>query len=118
MPKRRGVEDVDGVAGADDFNVVAGVNDVGRVLGGGRGALRRWRPWSKIAFLVEFWQGWTCDEVSPRRSGRYTRMTATKGAERYLCRKLVESNGVYRMGRRCTMVGNFDGEATEFNFLP
>ena len=57
MPKRRGVAEVDGVAGADDFNVSAGVSDVGRVLGGGRGALRRWRPWSKIAVLVEFWQG-------------------------------------------------------------
>jgi len=34
MPKRRGVEDVDGVTGIDDVDVVAGVNDVGRVLGG------------------------------------------------------------------------------------
>ena len=34
MPKRRGVEDVDGVTGIDDVDVVAGVNDVGRVRGG------------------------------------------------------------------------------------
>ena len=52
MPKRRGVEDIDGVAGADDLDVSAGVKDVGRVHGGGCGALRRWRPWSKIAVLV------------------------------------------------------------------
>ena len=45
MPKRRGVEDVDGVADADDFDVAAGVKDVGRVHGGGRGALRWRRPW-------------------------------------------------------------------------
>ena len=51
MPKRRGVGDVDVVAGADDFDVVVGVNDAGRLLGGGRGALRRRWPWSKIAFF-------------------------------------------------------------------
>jgi len=55
IPKKRGVEDVDCVAGADDVDVAAGVNDVGRVLGGGDGALRRRRPWSKIAFLVGFY---------------------------------------------------------------
>jgi len=36
-PKRHGVEDVDGVAGGaggDDVDVVAGVNDAGRVLDG------------------------------------------------------------------------------------
>ena len=43
-PKRCGVKDVDGVAGAGDFNVAAGVKDTGRLHGGGRGALRRWRP--------------------------------------------------------------------------
>jgi len=32
-----------------------------------------------------FWwslQGWTCDEVSSRRSGRYTRITATRRASK------------------------------------
>jgi len=52
MPKRRGVEDVDGAAGAGDFDDASGVSDVVRVHEGGRGPLRRWRPWSKIAFLV------------------------------------------------------------------
>ena len=46
------MEDVDGVAGADDFDVAARVKDVGRVHGGRCGALRRWRPWTKIAVLV------------------------------------------------------------------
>jgi len=41
MPKRRGVEDVNGVAGADDLDVVAGVSDVGVVLGGGHGQRSR-----------------------------------------------------------------------------
>ena len=51
-PKRCGVKDVDGVAGAGDFDDASGVSDVVRVHEGGRGPLRRWRPWSKIAFLV------------------------------------------------------------------
>ena len=42
MPKRRGVEDVNGFAGVDG---------VGRVLGGGHGALRRRRPWSAVKRL-------------------------------------------------------------------
>jgi len=43
MLKRRGVVDVYGAAGANDFDVAAGVKGVRRVHGGGRGALRRWR---------------------------------------------------------------------------
>ena len=55
------------------------------------------------------------DEVSLRRRGRFTKMTVarraskSKGAKRYLCWKMVESSGVCRMGRRCTMVGDFNG---------
>ena len=54
LPKRRGVEDVDGIVDVNDADVAAGDSDVGRVLGSGRGALRRLRPWSKISVLVEF----------------------------------------------------------------
>ena len=43
-PKRHGVEDVGGVAGIGDVDVTAGVGGVERVLGGGHGALLRWRP--------------------------------------------------------------------------
>ena len=46
------MEDVNGVAGADDLDDAAGVGDVVRVQEGGHGALRRLRPWSKIAVLV------------------------------------------------------------------
>jgi len=42
--ERRGVEDVNGLAGVHDVDVLAGVNDVGRVLVGGHRALRRRRP--------------------------------------------------------------------------
>ena len=52
MPKRRGVEEIGGVAGADDFDGDAGVSGAVRVYEGGRGALRRRRPWPKIAFSV------------------------------------------------------------------
>jgi len=52
MLQRRGVEDVDDIAGADDFDDAAGVNDAVRVHEGGRGALRRWQPRPEIAFLV------------------------------------------------------------------
>jgi len=45
------VEDVGGVAGIDDVDVFAGVNDAGRVLGSGHGALRRRRPWSAVKRL-------------------------------------------------------------------
>jgi len=46
-PKRHGVEDVGGVADIDYADVVTGVNYVGRVLGGGHGALLRRRPCSR-----------------------------------------------------------------------
>ena len=38
--RKGAVKDLDGVAGAGDFGVAAGVSHAGRVLGGGRGALR------------------------------------------------------------------------------
>ena len=79
----RGVEDVDGVVGADDFNVAAGVKDFGRLHGSGRGALRRWRPWSKIAVLV-FDRGeiLSRDGGWSRRSREDMRMTAVKTVPR------------------------------------
>jgi len=36
------------VPSVDDADVFAGVSDVGRVLDGGHGALRRRRPWSMV----------------------------------------------------------------------
>jgi len=50
------MKDVGGAAGAGGSDDAAGVNDVVREHEGGRGALRRWRPWPKIAFVViELW---------------------------------------------------------------
>ena len=50
--ERHGVEDVGGVAGIDGADVAAGVNYVGRVLGGGNGALLRRRPWGYVFVLA------------------------------------------------------------------
>ena len=77
-PLRHGMKDVGGVAGFDDFNVVAGVNYVGRVLGGGHGALLRRRPWGAVKRLRRQGGDYFRNEEPPRRRGRYTKMTASR----------------------------------------
>jgi len=61
------VENVDGVAGADDFDAAAGVSDVVRVHEGGRGALRRWWSRTKTAVLVFGVEGFEDIDDSERR---------------------------------------------------
>ena len=89
--------DVDGVVDADDAQNAGdsvGVHDVGDEDGAGGasdGESRTRRMESR-------------DEEPSRRSGRYTRMTASRRAsrctERYISRRMAESNGVYRTGLR------------------
>ena len=107
-PRRRGsgediigvarAGDVDGVVDADDVQNTGDsvdVDDVGDEDGDGGGGpdgeSGRRRMKSR-------------DEGPSRRGGRYTRMTASRRAskctERYISRRMTESNGVYRTGLR------------------
>ena len=45
------MEGAGGAADGDDVDVIAGVNDAGRVLGAGHGSLRRRWPWGVVKRL-------------------------------------------------------------------
>ena len=70
------MEDVGGVAVIDHVDVTTGVNDLGRLLGGGHGALLRRRPWGAVKRPWRDWTGqdWTTQAIgqqhtSPLRAG-------------------------------------------------
>ena len=93
--EERGAKDVDGAAGADDFDDSGGVNDVVRMHEGGRSALRQLWPWPKTAFLVIImarYKGWSrgrhtdikmtaandCQRLCVRKAERYSEMTGRR----------------------------------------